>query len=569
MGKRVLGAMMGLLLAAPASAAVEFDFGGTIQYDLRWGLEKISLPWEYEKPDLPGISRNEVLGNVRFGVRTGKFGARADVGLVFRAYPAAQTLDELSFRPLTEPFRFEANALYIEGRDLFKGFDIRAGMQKIQFGVADQFNPTNTVNPNDVEDPLMFGDQQSVAALRVDYSPVWNWSFTAALIPIFKPMLLPRTAYMGQTADRLPFLEEDVRWQIASEQQLGANLGYPTVIRNVNVQYPEFNAKNMSVFVRTGGSIGNQDFGISYHWGYSDIPQPVQNYTVQNTQNNLCNPDDPADCVLGTLDTTTALTYGRQHVLGFNWAGEADMFGWLHKSFKPIGYWLEFAAVFPERLDIELYNEEIDFGIVVQPEGEYPYPNGSRPTIIDGRPFLKWTLGADYTFNRHMYMNTQWVHGFVDEYGAGDWLFSGYQTRSSTAVGDGAAILGCGIPGGGNPERCAYEIQEPRIGDYLVMGMDFKFVSGNLLLRLFGILDLNGVWIEQWDEDTGQRVRVHRHMFTKEGANAVIYPEIRYNFGFGFEMHAGALVMLGQKHSKFGAPESGGNQIFTRFKYSF
>ena len=35
---------------------------------------------------------------------------------------------------------------------------------------------------------------------------------------------------------------------------------------------------------------------------------------------------------------------------------------------------------------------------------------------------MKWTLGFDYTLTRELYLNAMWVHGFVDEFGAGDWL---------------------------------------------------------------------------------------------------------------------------------------------------
>ena len=77
------------------------------------------------------------------------------------------------------------------------------------------------------------------------------------------------------------------------------------------------------------------------------------------------------------------------------------------------------------------------------------------------------------------------------------------------------------------------------------------------------------VWIEQWDEDSSSRVREHFGMFTKEGFSAVFYPEVQYNFGGGFELHAGALVYAGQEYSKFGSAETGASIIWTRARYSF
>ena len=61
----------------------------------------------------------------------------------------------------------------------------------------------------------------------------------------------------------------------------------------------------------------------------------------------------------------------------------------------------------------------------------------------------------------------------------------------------------------------------------------------------------------------------HRSLFTSDGFSAVIYPEINYNFGRGLELGAGALLMLGKDHTKFGDPATGGNQIFTRARWQF
>ena len=49
----------------------------------------------------------------------------------------------------------------------------------------------------------------------------------------------------------------------------------------------------------------------------------------------------------------------------------------------------------------------------------------------------------------------------------------------------------------------------------------------------------------------------------------MIYPELRYNFGGGFELHVGALLQFGKSYTKFGDPAGGGHQVFTRARYSF
>ena len=40
-------------------------------------------------------------------------------------------------------------------------------------------------------------------------------------------------------------------------------------------------------------------------------------------------------------------------------------------------------------------------------------------------------MGLDYTIASRVYVNAQWVHGLMDEYGAGDFISEGYVVRQS------------------------------------------------------------------------------------------------------------------------------------------
>ena len=93
------------------------------------------------------------------------------------------------------PFTFEPQQLFVKGRDLFfKGFDLTVGNQIILWGVGDQFNPTNNLNANDLRDPLLFGKQQPNFMVKADYWARENLSFSAVLVPVFKPALLPASS---------------------------------------------------------------------------------------------------------------------------------------------------------------------------------------------------------------------------------------------------------------------------------------------------------------------------------------------------------------------------------------
>jgi hypothetical protein len=564
--------------AAPSQVSVgqfRFTIGGYVQYDLRFRPKRLEYGSYYQDvPDLSTLSRNELMTKLRVGAKTGNYGLQADVDFVIRAYPAAEKLSELSQYNRVSPFRFEMHDLYLYGRDLFgaKGLDLRIGQQKVMFGVGDQFNPTNTINANDLEDILLFGDQVGNLMVRADYSPLWNLTFTGILIPVFKPAVLPSTGYLAQTPDRYPFINDDLRYNLAAEQAFAAdNLGYPTIVRDVSLEHPEFSAANMQGFVRVAASLGGQDLALSYYNGRSDIPQPIKNTTSQEA-NAVCeDPDDPeSECVNGVLASDVVLTWPKMQVLGFNMTGQMNPFGKIHPSFKAIGYRLELAVIFPQETRLEIQQDNISFLGQVK-DGEYPYPDGDN-RIIDSRPFAKWTLGLDYQFNKHLYMNTQWVHGFVDEFGAGDWIQPGWTTRASgIRPGVQSLLLECMnvAEASGQGESCAEEWYKPRLGDYLVWGTDIRFAAQRGLLRLFTIWDLIGVYNSSFDPETGERIVRHYSMFTKQGFSAVLYPALSWTFGNGLDLQAGALVQLGKPWSKFGAPETGSHQIWLRGRYAF
>ena len=159
------------------------------------------------------------------------------------------------------------------------------------------------------------------------------------------------------------------------------------------------------------------------------------------------------------------------------------------------------------------------------------------------------------------------MHGFVDEFGAGDFIKKGWQVAQGGITSQPADTLVCLASSNGT--SCAREILRPRLGDYLVLGVDVKLREERVLLRLFTIWPLNGVVDDHYDEAAGKRVRTTRSMFSAEGFSAVIFPEFNYNFRNGLELGLGALLMLGKDHTKFGDPATGGNLIFGRAKYSF
>jgi hypothetical protein len=573
--------------SAPARAdELKFSLSGKVQSDLRFRLQDQSVGNFYDKATLPaGIERNQNLLSVKFKASYGSFAAVASTDLYLNAVGAKlHSFSDLQKYNAVTPVSLEPQQIYVEGRNLIlKGLDLRIGNQIIAWGVADQFNPTNNLNSDDLRDPLLFGKQQPNFMVRLDYWINKTFSMSGVLVPVFKPALLPASASLGSVdIQRMPFANDTFRHRIESEFGFASANGLPTVVNKLTPVLPTTTADNMQFSYRLAGTIGEQDLALSYYLGRTDFPQAFSNHTHE-ADKVRCDPNKPTNCINGTLKTDVLLGYPRMHVWGLNASGEFNPFTKISESIHGIGYRVEAAVVVPARADIALTQDAL--AGLGQNAGVYDYAGltntikpgaGHAPAVVDATPFLKWTVGLDYTFGSHVYTNVMWVHGLADEYGAGDFLHPGWSVKKSGVSQTYAPTLYslCVNPpvigkGGKDGAQCATETLAPRLGDYLVLGADFKFLDDAGLFRLFTIWSLSGVTMDAWDDTAQKRVQTHHGLFTKEGFSASIYPEVTYNFGNGLELGVGGLILLGHDYTKFGDPAAGGSLFFTRAKYSF
>jgi hypothetical protein len=555
---------------------LELDWGGRLQHDLRFRLESVGVGGFYKRVELPaGVERSQSTAGLKLGAKYGALSGVAAVDFVlYGVTPEVKEFSDLSRVEKSDPYRFDVPSLFIEAKGLFlDGLDIRVGQQLVLWGEADQFNPTNNLNSDDLRDPLLFGKQQANFMVKLDYWIADTFSISGVLVPIFRPALLPESAALGLASiDRLPFTSAPVRHRLAAEQALsaGEELGHPTVVSATTIETPDASFKNMQFALRLAGTIADQDVALSYYNGRTDFPQPKHNHT-RHYPGAQCNPDDSTDCIKGLLGTEVTLHYPRMHAYGLNAAGEIPL-DWISEELNGIGYRLEGALIVPERSTLKLTNDALALDLP-QPAGEYDYdgdgaPGGSEPSVVDPTAFLKWTIGLDYAFGDHVYVNTMWVHGLMDEFGAGDFISEGYAVRKSgVTTNENETLTKCVLVKDGT--MCAQETLRRRLGDYLIIGVDFKFLSDKALFRLFTIWDVTGIEEEHWDKAVGERVRTHHSIFSADGFSAVIYPELNYNFGNGLELGAGALFQFGKEHTKFGDAAAGGSLVWTRGRFSF
>jgi len=576
------------------SGGLEFRWGGKIQTDLRWRISEETLGDFYQEMQLEdGVARNENIVGFKAEAFVGDVAGVLEIDFVWVGIPdEVSGIGDLSLRETIEPYRLEAHAAFVEVVDfLVEGMDLRIGQQLVLWGMADQFNPTNTINPNDVEDPLLLGEQRANLMVRVDYNFWDQWTVSGVLVPIFKPALLPDTAVLGlMSTDRIPIVNDGLRYRLHTEKVLAEHyFDTPTVTSAVTPFLPDTSADNMQFAFRIAGTVLEQDIAISYYRGRSDRPQAFENYSTQHV-GERCDPDDESHCIDGLIQTESKLLYPRMEVIGLNIAGEIPL-----GKINPLGYRLELGLYLPRRSNIRLYQETIDFGVIGYDEGEYDYdldgePGASeRPAVVESTPFAKWTLGLDYTLGRHVMVIAMWMHGLFDEFGAGDWLHGneGWEVRQGWTTTTPDEVFNCVAseqlwlidPSWG--ERCPYEqhaaeILRPKIGDYLMLGLDIKFADDRALLRLVGVFDLIGVYEERWvwndpsDESRGgRRKRTHHGMFTSKGFSASLFPEFNYNLGDGLDLGVGGLINLGKQWSKFGEAAAGGSMIWTRARFQY
>jgi hypothetical protein len=122
----------------------------------------------------------------------------ADAEPVLMGVSMAQELNDLSSQVMMQRFHMESDAAYVALTDLVKGLDIKLGRQIVVWGTGDKFNPTNNINPDDLEDRPLFTEPIANQMAVIDYSPIEDrLFFQAVYVPLFFPALLPPSAAAG------------------------------------------------------------------------------------------------------------------------------------------------------------------------------------------------------------------------------------------------------------------------------------------------------------------------------------------------------------------------------------
>lgn len=416
---------------------------------------------------------------------------------VFLGVAQAQFLDDLATRQLLTPFHVESDAAYVAVFDLLPKLDLKIGRQIVQWGTADRFNPTNNINPDDLEDRPLFTEPIANQMVVVDFAPLDDklW-FQAVYVPLFYPALLPPSAAAGleDAQAPVPFARES---DVAKIEELQDTLALdprlvPTVVGNVRMPKRRFSDGQSAI--KLGTSLGGIDASISYYNGRHDIPTPLR--VDSSTKDPVEGDPDEAECC---YRSEVILNYPRMQVLGLDFATQLPFLG-------DLGLWGEGAMFFPTAQNLFI---EFPIPVDVSPDDDLANPvNNLTGPSITNRPYIKATVGFDYTFGKHVYVQAQYLRGFIDEFGA------------------------------------------DHIGNYVVGGTELVFFGRHLLFRAFGVIDF----------PTGPR----------DNGSYVIYPELVLVPPWGsITFDIGSFFLLGADDTKFGQPAAGSSIVFTKVTGAF
>lgn len=258
--------------------------------------------------------------------------------------------------------------------------DLRLGRQRIAWGTADKLNPTDNINPPDLEDIWDFGRHLGSDAVQLKFYP-GAYTISAVILPWFEPAVLPRN---GWASIFVPSMSVPPGMTLRAFDDSLLPLGNNP-------------AAHATLGMKASRRILGYDLSLSYVWGREHLPLPRRLIL------------SPADS-LGGVNVRGELAFPRRHVFGADLAG----------AIRDVGVWLETAVFLPEQAAILTMDlSALGLGTI-------------DSLILPRKPYCRFTAGLDYTFPNGIYAHLQFLHGFLHERGSDqleDYLMTGMEWK--------------------------------------------------------------------------------------------------------------------------------------------
>lgn len=290
----------------------------------------------------------------------------SDIWIRSLGFQSISASSDLFSKNKISPVNFEIREAYLDIYGfLTKNLDIRIGRQRIAWGTADKINPTDNINPDDFEDIWDMGRHLGSDGIKATYY-FKNFTIQGVFVPNFTPAVLPLPQWSSVLIPPYQIMD----------------FGKDYRLRNVNdrIIMPQNNLEeNMIAGLKISTNIAGYDLSLSYLYGRDDLPTlnylRIENMTFSKE-----------------VDIVANLIYPRMKVLGADFSG----------SIGDVGIWGEAGLFYPE--EVKLKTSYLGLYTI-------------ESTALSDSPYLKYTIGIDYTFKNGIYLNTQFIHGFVHERG--------------------------------------------------------------------------------------------------------------------------------------------------------
>lgn len=492
-----------LALALTGSAARGSDWAdklslsGTLSSDVRFNIEDYRGAQRGRGYDF-AVNRNDLAlhGEV---VPTEQVVAVVDARLRYYGFNEAAQLPQLSDRDKLDPFSVQLDQAFVAVREAgFSWLDLKVGRMVQTWGSADMFNPVDNLNARDFFDPMDYSRKVPNQMLVADVYPTSWLALQAVWVPVFKPSQLPPSTALAFQVERdargclasvpAPPLRERADAQrladtFASVDPCALEFSDP----RVDTVLPKGTLADSQAALRAQLKLGDLDLGLSYYHGRFTFP--VAYTAVAHAAPSTTSPGKV------NIDYRAEVMYPRMDVAGLDWSYSAP---WLFD----VGLVGELAVIFPE---------EVVFGMRAY-QGNAKVLELSSVNV-PSTPFIKATLGLDYTFTKWLYVNAMVVHGFFDEF------------------------------------NDAYGLH-----DYAVVAAELKFAGDALQLRLSGVLDLT---------DRSSVANPQLTWVVRPGVEAILGA-----FVLGGSTHARDPLDYAAR-SKFGQKAAGRSQAFLKVRATF
>jgi len=344
------------------------EWNGYLQTDNRYNY--------YKKTN--AFSREEYRLSVSPSYKGNRTAFKSEIWIRTLNYPTVNNYLQLADKNFIQKIDLDLREAYFDVYDfLIPNLDLRAGRQRIAWGAADKLNPTDNLNPYDLEDVWDFGRHLGSNSIKLDYF-IKDFTLSGIFIPTFTPSLAPPQSLIQAFMPEIGFPE--------SIQSNGSTIFLKYNNIRDSLVLPHREIKNSIFGFKLAKSIGAFNTSLSYMDGRDILPTPFQTEII------------PLSLIGDTIkiDVFSQIKYPRMRVLGLDAAG----------SLLNIGVWAEAAVFFPEKT---INNTTMTLmGLTLM---------NTDSITVDDKPYLKIAAGMDYTFTNGCYLNIQYLHGFIHEKG--------------------------------------------------------------------------------------------------------------------------------------------------------